>query len=65
MSDFIVLGLIPGTNIQIGFLSWLGIIAILFGVLYLIHYGRRTNKLRLLLISASLAWTTARSRQRT
>ncbi len=29
MQDFIVLGLIPGTNIQIGFLGWLTVAAVL------------------------------------
>lgn len=29
MQDFIVLGLIPGTNIQIGFLGWLIIAAVI------------------------------------
>lgn len=43
MQDFIVLGLIPGTNIQIGFFGWLIIATLLFAARIIL---RRTSKVR-------------------
>ncbi len=54
MSDFIVLGLIPGTNIQIGLLGWTAVFVMFAASLYIIRRGRRAHTLRFLLIRASL-----------
>jgi hypothetical protein len=55
MSEFIVLGLIPGTNIQISFVGWTIIFVVLIVGYCIIRRERRTRTLRFLLIRASLA----------
>jgi hypothetical protein len=55
MSDFIVLGYIPGTNFQIGIVGWLTIFAALSAILYVIHRERRVRTIRFLLIRLSLS----------
>ena len=53
MSEFIVLGLIPGTQIQITFIFWsLLVIALLSGAT--VKVARRTHLLRNWVISVSL-----------
>jgi hypothetical protein len=55
MSEFIVLGLIPGTNIQIGLAGWIVIFAVLALGYCVIRYERRARAIRFLLIRASLS----------
>jgi hypothetical protein len=62
MSDFIVLGLIPGTNIQIGLFSWAIISAIICAGFLIVWRERRARTLRFLLIRLSVAHAT-RTRQ--
>jgi len=57
MSDFIVLGLIPGTNIQIGLIAWLAIFASLMVGFGVVHRERRVRTIRFLLIRLSLFLT--------
>lgn len=57
MSDFIILGLIPGTNIQIGLLSWAIISALICAAFYVVHRERRSGTIRFLLIRLSVART--------
>lgn len=48
MLDFIVLGTIPGTSLQIGFSLWLAVVLILAGIFILrSFYHHRTSLLRL------------------
>lgn len=54
MSDFIVLGYIPGTNVQIGLLGWLVIFAVIMGSFYVVYRERRARSVRFLLIRLSL-----------
>lgn len=56
----VVLGIIPGTNIQIGFLGWASMFAILATTLYLVRRERRVQTIRFLLIRISLAFTVRR-----
>lgn len=53
MSEFIVLGLIPGTQIQITFIFWSLLVIILLTV-SLVRIARRTHILRTWVISLSL-----------
>lgn len=62
MSNFIVLGLIPGTSIQIGLFSWAILSAIICAAFLIVHRERRAQTIRFLLIRISLAHT-IRSRQ--
>lgn len=54
MSDFIVLGYIPGTNFQIGMVGWLLIFAAVSACLYIVHRERRAQTIRFLLIRISI-----------
>lgn len=54
MSDFIVLGIIPGTNIQIGLLGWIAIFVVITGSLYIVYRERRARSVRFLLIRLSV-----------
>lgn len=56
----VVLGIIPGTNIQIGFLGWASMFAILATTFYLVRRERRVQTIRFLLIRISLAFTVRR-----
>jgi hypothetical protein len=59
MSSFLVLGLIPGTPIQITFLLWIiGVIAAIVGVG--IWFGRRTHLFRNYYVTAILVLTMRR-----
>lgn len=56
----VVLGIIPGTNIQIGFLGWASMFAILATTFYLVRRERRVQTIRFLMIRISLAFTVRR-----
>lgn len=45
MSELIVLGLIPGTQIRITFVLWF-IVVLASVIAYLVRFGRRTNLFR-------------------
>jgi hypothetical protein len=63
MSNLIVLGIIPGTNIQLGFFWWLLGFVLLGGAIYTARQLRRAQTIRFMLIHASLVLT-MRRRQR-
>lgn len=54
MSDFIVLGIIPGTHIQITFLNWLIASLVLVVAFSLVYHLRRRQTIHYLLIRWSL-----------
>jgi hypothetical protein len=54
LEGLVVLGIIPGTNIQVGFLGWAILFAVIAVVLYVIKHERRAQTLRFLLIRVSL-----------
>jgi hypothetical protein len=64
MSDFIVLGIIPGTNIQIGLLGWILIAAAIVMAAYLVRRIRRARALRFLHVHVSLTIAMRRRFQR-
>lgn len=51
LQTFLVLGLIPGTNIEIGFFVWAALFVALtiFGLRYAIGYHRQVKAIRLML----------------
>lgn len=56
MQDFIVLGLIPGTNYQITFIFWLWLMAGLIGLVVLVYYlPARLTHLRTYLLARKVA----------
>jgi hypothetical protein len=64
MQSFIVLGIIPGTNIQVGFFGWLGFVAILLFARYVIRRVRGRRRSRTFLRNyTSLALATQRSNE--
>ncbi len=60
MSDLIVLGIIPGTNIHIGLLGWLVICLGGATVRYIAQRIRRVRTMRFLLAQLSLLLATRR-----
>ena len=58
MSEFIVLGLVPGTQLQITFILWL-LVVIGLGVASLLWIGHRTNAFRIWIITLSLLLATS------
>lgn len=62
MQDFIVLGIIPGTNIQINFGVWMSLFALLVALAYLSRRERTKHTVLLLLIWASLSLNLRRQR---
>jgi hypothetical protein len=50
MWEYIVLGQIPGTHIQVDFTAWVILITIIFGSLALLLAARSKRALRMLLI---------------
>ncbi len=54
MQDLIVLGIIPGTDIQIGFLGWLTIAATILLARVVIRRERQSSALRFLELRISL-----------
>ena len=63
MSDLIVLGIIPGTNIQFGFIWWLVLCGLCWFLVRSIRRIRRAQTIRFALIQISLMLATYR-RQR-
>lgn len=55
MWNFLMLGLIPGTNIQIGLLAWAISLAVLLVFYCVVWRERRKQTLRFLVIRLSLA----------
>lgn len=53
MSEFIVLGLVPGTQLQITFILWLLVVSGLIAA-FLLWLGHRTNAFRIWAITLSL-----------
>jgi hypothetical protein len=49
MQDLIVLGIIPGTNIQVGFLGWLIIASLIILTARIIRRFRRVSAMKLLI----------------
>jgi len=60
IEELVVLGIIPGTNIQIGFLGWAALFGIAFVLRYLVKRERRNQTIRFMLIRLSLAFTVRR-----
>jgi len=54
LEGLVVLGIIPGTNIQVGFLGWATLFVTTATVLYVVKHERRTQDLRFLLIRLSM-----------
>lgn len=55
MQSFVVLGIIPGTHIQITFLGWLYAMAALFGLVGLIRLFGQRHAIRAYLTSRRIA----------
>lgn len=62
MEQLVVLGIIPGTNIQIGFLGWAALFAIVWAGLYIARRERSKHTIRFLLIRITLMLATRRQR---
>jgi len=62
MSEFIVLGLIPGTHLQITFLLWI-VLVIVMSVTSLVWLGHRLHVFRNWIITVSLLLLTRRQIQ--
>lgn len=60
IEELVVLGIIPGTNIQVGFWSWAALFGIAVGLRYVVKRERREHDIRFLLIRLSLAFTVRR-----
>lgn len=56
----VVLGIVPGTNIQISFLGWAAMFSIAAALLYTVRRERRLHSIRFMLIRVSLAFTVRR-----
>ena len=44
MYNVLVLGYVPGTNIQISFQAWLGVAAVVAGAVAILYIGRRQRQ---------------------
>lgn len=60
IESLVVLGIIPGTNIQIGFFGWLIIFMLTTIIFYGVYRERRMQTIRFTLIRISLALTVRR-----
>lgn len=60
IEELVVLGIIPGTNIQVGFWVWAALFGIVFALRYLVKRERRVQTIRFMLIRLSLALTVHR-----
>lgn len=60
IEELVVLGIIPGTNIQIGFWGWAALFVVVASAYYLVKRERRVQSIRFLLIRISLAFTVRR-----
>jgi hypothetical protein len=56
----VVLGIIPGTNIQVGFVGWAALFSLAAIFFYLVHRERRFQTIRFMLIRLSLTFTVHR-----
>lgn len=56
----IVLGIIPGTNIQIGFLGWAAMFILAATIFYVARREHRQHSIRFMLISLSMTLTVRR-----
>lgn len=54
MSEFIVLGLIPGTQVQISFVVWMLLASITIGI-YVARINARTRVVQAWLVATSIA----------
>jgi hypothetical protein len=61
MQNFIVLGIVPGTNLQLTFNFWLLAIAALVGLLAIKRAWRYRDALRVYIVSVQLDWVIDRS----
>jgi hypothetical protein len=59
MSEFIVLGLIPGTQVQINFAIWTFVASVLIGV-YVARMNARTRAVQAWLVATSIVVQTQR-----
>lgn len=64
MEQLVVLGIIPGTNIQIGLAGWLSLFTVAAVTTYIVRRERREQTLRFALIHISLLIATRRKFQR-
>ena len=60
VEELVVLGIIPGTNIQVGFLGWAALFSIAAALYYVARRERRRQSIRFMLIRISLAFTVRR-----
>lgn len=60
MQNFIVLGIIPGTNIQTTFSFWLGVAGVLLLVAAMPHIIRIAQALYRMVLHVRLAWAIER-----
>ena len=60
IEELVVLGIIPGTNIQIGFLGWALFFSIAAIAIFMVRHVRRAQTIRFLLIRISLGLTVRR-----
>lgn len=63
LSNLIILGIIPGTNVQLGFFWWLVGFILLGTGMYAIRQLRRAQTIRFMLIHVSLVLTMHRHQQ--
>lgn len=60
VEELVVLGIIPGTNIQVGFLGWAALFTIAAALYFLVKRERRVQSIRFMLIRISLFFTVRR-----
>lgn len=60
VEELVVLGIIPGTNIQVGFLGWAAMFLLATAIYYVIRRERRVQTIRFFLIRLSLSFTVRR-----
>jgi len=60
MQDFIVLGIIPGTEYQTTFTFWVAVSAVIIAIPLLIRLWRKRFVLIALVLSAYVAWQISR-----
>lgn len=60
VEELVVLGIIPGTNIQVGFLGWAAMFLLAAAIYYVVRRERRVQTIRFFLIRLSLSFTVRR-----
>lgn len=55
MQSFLVLGLVPGTNIQINFALWVGFIVSLLSLFWLVRLAPKRHAIRAYFIARKVA----------